>query len=331
MMDFFFSISLLSPYYLIAFLIGFPMLIFFLKKYFNGGVCQFQADLTSKVIIITGANKGIGKQTALEFLKMNATLIFGCRDLKKAEDTKSEILHTCPTAKIDIIQLDISDLSSVRNFASSFKSKYNRLDILINNAGIISVKRKLTRDGLESIMATNYFGPFLLTNLLLDVLKETKESRIINMTSNAHFYSSLNVDDLNTEKKYDSTKVYGGSKLANIMFTKELAHRLEQTHVKTCCVHPGIVRTTLVTDGCEGDKFMKVFIPLFYPILYLMTKNCVQGSQTTLHCSLIPFEKLENGKYYVDCKVATPKKLTQIKEMSTRLWEESEKLVGLNI
>ena len=329
-MNFFFAISLLSPSSLIAFLIVFPIMICFLKKYFNGGVCRFQADLTSKIIIITGANKGIGKQTALEFAKMNATLIFGCRDPKRAENAKSEILQTCSTAKIDIIQLDLSDLSSVRNFTSSFKSKYNRLDILINNAGIISVKRKLTRDGLENIMATNYFGPFLLTNLLLDVLQKTEKSRIINMTSNAHFYSYLNVDDLNNEKKYDSTQVYGGSKLANIMFTKELAQRLEQTNVKTCCVHPGIVRTSLVTDGCEGDIFMKVFIPLFYPIIYLMTKNCIQGSQTTLHCSLIPFDKLENGKYYVDCKVATPNKLAQIKEMSKKLWEESERLVGLN-
>ena len=329
-MNFFFTISLLSLSYLMAILIAFSIMIFFLKKYFNGGVCQFQADLTSKVIIITGANKGLGKQTALEFIKMNATLIFGCRDIKRAEDAKSEILQTYSTAKIDIIQLDLSDLSSVRNFAKSFKSKYSRLDILINNAGIISVKRKLTRDGLESVMTTNYFGPFLLTNLLLDVLQETKQSRIINMTSNAHIYGSLNVADLNNEKKYGSNLVYGGSKLAIIMFTKELAQRLEQTNVKTCCVHPGIVRTTIVTDGCEGDIFMKVFIPLFYPIIYLMTKNCFQGSQTTLHCSLIPFEKLENGKYYVDCKVATPYKLAQIKEMSKNLWEESEKLVGLN-
>jgi hypothetical protein len=175
-------------------------------------------------------------------------------------------------------------------------------------------------------MGTNYFGPFLLTNLLLDMLKATKLSRILNLSSIAHNYGYLNLEDPNFEKYFDLNRVYGGSKLAMIMFTNELGQRLEGSNVKVCCLHPGVVRTEIVTDGMV--HFLKyLFVPLFFPLIFLMTKNCTQGIQTILHCALVPHENLENGKYYSDCKVKSARSIAQDKIMSKKLWEISEKMV----
>ena len=312
----------------------FIFLAVIIKIYNNGGVCNIStADLSSKIIVITGASAGIGKYTTQELAKMGGTVIMACRDLQKAEQAHASILEKTPNSKslkIDIMHLDLCDLNSIREFVKAFKAKYNRLDILINNAGVMALpKRKTTKDGFEMQIGTNHLGHFLLTNLLLDVIKSSQPSRIINLASLAHFYGYLNLDDINSERFYNDHLTYGGSKFANVLFTKELAKRLEGTQVKTCCLHPGVVRTDLMRYMLETSLFFRIFLTISYPFYWFFTKSVKQGSQTSLHCALIPHEKLENGKYYADCKTAFHRPDSNNVLKMKKLWDISEKLVKL--
>lgn len=333
MFSFFSSItSLISENPIISFTVSFFFLIL-LKKYNNGGVCKLGVDLSSKIIVITGASAGIGKYTAQELARMGGTVIMACRDIKKAEEAKSSILKLSEnpgSLKIDIMLLDLVDLNSVRQFVNSFKSKYKRLDILINNAGVMALpKRKITKDGFEMQIGTNHLGHFLLTNLLLDVLKTSQPSRIINVASTAHLYGHLNLDDINSEKFYNAHLTYGGSKLANILFTNELAKRLEGSGVKTCALHPGVVRTELMRFVLESSKIIKVILTLIYPFFWFFSKSPKQGAQTNLYCSLVAHEKLENGKYYSDCRIKFSRPAARDEKKMKKLWEISEKMVKL--
>lgn len=317
----------------VVFSILLTVFVVLLKKYMNGGVCKITADLGSKIVVITGASAGIGHYTAQELAKAGATIIMACRDIPKAEKVKEMIIKSSNvqhSLKIDIMALDLSDLKSIRNFAENFKAKYKRLDILINNAGIMALPaRKLTKDGFEMQIGTNHLGHFFLTNLLLDVIKASQPSRIINVASLAHFYGYLNLDDLNCEKYYNSHLTYGGSKLANVLFTKELAKRLEGTNVKVCCLHPGVVRTELMRYMLEKNFLLKIGLTLAAPFYWLFTKNVEQGSQTSLYCALLPHEKLESGRYYVDCKSSFTRPSANDANNMKKLWEISEKLVNL--
>lgn len=311
------------------------LLLFLLKRYFNGGVCRYTADLTGKIIIITGANSGLGLYTTEKLSELNATIIMACRNVKKAEKAKEKIEKNRNfRGSLDIMYLDLSKTSSIRAFASEFLSKYDKkLDILINNAGIMISEQQFTEKGLDLMMATNYFGVFLLTTLLIDSLKNTAASRVINLTSIMNFIGYLNIKDLNCEKLTNNMtkhlQIYGGSKLALIAFTRELAEKLAKSQVKTCCVHPGIVRTEIVRTGIrKNDVLMKTFLRVFPFIWWFFTKNVRQGAQGILHCALIPHELLKSGAYYVDCRETIPWRNQELcKEFREKLWETSEKVV----
>ena len=302
------------------------LILILLKKFLNGGVCHLKDDLTSKVIIITGANRGIGLETAQTLSKMGGTIIMACRDIKKAEESKQQTMKATNNFKIEIMYLDLSDLKSVREFATIFKSKYQRLDILINNAGIICPERKITKDGFERMIGTNHFGHFLLTNLLMDVLKKSQPSRIINVSSLAHTYGYLNLDDINSEKFYFDHLTYGGSKLANILFTNELASKIEGTGVKTCSLHPGVIRSGFIRNVITRNIILKFLIVTLHPLWWFLTKNTQQGSQTSLYCSLIQHNELENGKYYSDCRKKDTRSMANDKNMMKKLWVISEEM-----
>lgn len=328
--DIFCHIASANP---ISFLLIFVTSTFLLNKYFSGGVCYIKKkNLSSNVVIVTGASTGIGQFTTQELAKMGATVIMACRDLPKAEQAKAAILKSEQNPgnlKIDLMYLDLADLNSVRNFAKSFKEKYSRLDILINNAGVMALPtRKLTKDGFEMQIGTNHLGHFLLTNLLLDTLKASKPSRIVNLASLAHTYGYLNLDDINSEKFYNSQLTYGASKLANILFTKELAKRLEGTGVKAVCLHPGVVRTELMRYMYE-NILLKIGMKIVWPVYCVFTKNVEQGSQTSLYCALEDHEKLINGQYYSDCKPKKPRSDAEKNEKMVKLWTISERLVKL--
>lgn len=300
------------------------------KSHFNGGVCKIKKDLTGKVIVITGSNTGIGKETARALAAMNATIILACRDSKRTLPVVAELKTQTHNQNVEYMHLDLTDLASIRSFATNFKSKYDRLDILINNAGVMMIPtRQLTKDGFEMQFGTNHVGHFLLTKLLIDVIKASAPSRIINLSSMVHINGKMNWGDLMSMNNYDPMQAYFQSKLANVIFSKELQRRmdLENVDVKVVSVHPGVVRTELSRYVLE-QTWWNILLKLVSPIVYYTTKNSKQGAQTSLYCALEEHGKLKGGEYYSDCKVAPVNPLALEDGAGTKLWQATETFIA---
>lgn len=309
---------------------GASFLLYFGKKYFNGATCNIKKDLSGKIVVITGANTGIGKYTATILAGLGATVIIGCRSIERGQKALEEIKKDANSDKVEFIQLDLADTQSIRSFAKEFNSRYNRLDILINNAGVMAIlERQTTKDGFEMQFGTNHLGHFLLTHLLIDALKKAAPSRIINLSSLAHTNGKMNWDDLMGEKSYGALPAYGQSKLANILFTKKLAQLYEKDQIKSVCLHPGVIRTEL-TRYIINNPVKKALFALTTPAWWFITRNVAQGAQTTLYCALADYDKLTNGGYYNNCELAKESKLAKKAEDADRLWTESFKLLKLD-
>jgi len=283
-----------------------------------------EISLNEKVCIITGANTGIGFVTAKEFAKRKALVIIGCRrqGIETVEKAKKEIMAADPSIKeedlkIEFIPLDLGSLKSVRSFAAEFLKKDLPLHYLINNAGIMNPPYGLTEDGFESQFGVNHLGHFLLTNLLLDKLKLSAPSKIINLSSAAHAMGKINFDDLQSEKSYGGWTAYGQSKIANVLFTYELARKLEGTGVTCNAVHPGFVSTDLLRTTTGGS-----FINLF-------GRTPEQGAMTTIYAALSPIVATVTGKYFADTSVTDSSAYSHNVEVQKKLWTVSEQLVGL--
>lgn len=296
-----------------------------------GGVCKSKNRLDGKIAIITGANTGIGYETALDFAKRGARVILACRDLNRAKKAAYHIIQITNNNGIDCEKLDLADLESVRKFAHKMNTELTRLDLLINNAGIMMCPYWKTKDGFEMQFGTNHLGHFLLTNLLLDLMKKTVASRIVNVSSLAHTFGSMNWDDLNSEKSYNAVTAYGQSKLANILFTNELARRLgEDSNVSVYSLHPGSIRTELTRHLGEGLCFIiPHMIKFVYPVFCMFSKTPWEGAQTTIHCAVSDEAYESKGKYFSDCKPKKPTADARNSEFASRLWTISEKMVGL--
>lgn len=302
------------------------------KLYFNGGKCKLIRDLTGKVVIITGGNTGIGKIAAKVIAQMNATVILACRDAKKSEAAIEDIQKFSKNPKVYFMRLDLSDLSSVKEFADKFKVSYNQLDILINNAGMLATSTRATTPyNFECQLGVNHLGHFYLTSLLMDTIKASTPSRIINVSSMAHTMGKMHWNDLMLERGYGKWKAYSQSKLANILFTIELQKRFnaEGIDVKAVALHPGVVRTELWRNELTA-WYGKVISFISSPGKWYFLKNPEQGAQTTIECALLEHDKLKGGCYYVDCKVHKTSKAAKNFDDSLQLWEESEKLVQIN-
>ena len=210
-------------------------------------------DLTGKVVVITGANSGLGLESTKVIAAKGATVVMACRNPAKAEKAKAEVLQQVPNAKLDLMQLDNASLASVRAFADAFKAKYDRLDILLNNAGVMAIPRSETQDGFEMQLGVNHLGHFALTGLLLDVITRTPGARIHNTSSSAAFTGAVNFDDLMGKQEYGRWTAYGQSKLANVFFSNELNKRLKAAGHDTISnsSHPGLVMTNLQTNSVE--------------------------------------------------------------------------------
>ncbi|KAH8396957.1 hypothetical protein KR215_006814 [Drosophila sulfurigaster] len=297
--------------------------IYFLRKYTQGGQFTKKTDETGKVVIVTGSNTGIGKETVLELARRGATVYMACRDKKKTEQARLEIIRETNNQNVFFRELDLSSLESVRNFVTGFKAEQNRLDILINNAGVMRCPRSLTKDGFELQLGVNHMGHFLLTNSLLDLLKKSSPSRVVIVSSRAHTRGTINVDDLNSEKSYDEKSAYNQSKLANVLYTRELARRLEGTGVTVNCLHPGQVNTEISRHMPFFQTFFGRF--LVSPLVWMIFKTPKNGAQTTLYAALDPDLNGVTGLYFSDCKPKEVSAAAKDANSAKRLWEESEK------
>ncbi|MFX1378600.1 MAG: SDR family oxidoreductase [Promethearchaeota archaeon] len=275
--------------------------------------------MEGKVCLITGANSGIGKETAKALASMNATVVMLCISKERGEEAKKEIIEKTGNRNVDLLLCDLSSQDSIRKFVSDFKSKYKSLHVLINNAGIMLKERILSIDGIEMNFATHLIGPFLLTNLLLDDLKKSAPSRIINVASAAHKKAKIDFDDLQSEnKKYSLFRVYGISKLGTVLFTYELSRRLEGTGVTVNAVHPGVVNTNL---GRDQSKFSQWFARKFF-------KSPEEGAKTSIYLASSPDVEGITGKYFINKEPRESSEESYNKEYANRLWKICEEITG---
>ena len=299
--------------------------IFLLRKYFSGGVCTSEVKLDGKTVIVTGANTGIGKETALDLAGRGARVILACRNVPKAQQVAEEILKKTGSNKVIVKELDLASLKSVRSFAHDINETEDRLDILINNAGVMRCPYWKTEDGFEMQFGVNHLGHFLLTNLLLGLLQRSQPSRIINVSSLAHTRGKIRFDDLQSEQDYHPGQAYSQSKLANVLFTRELSKKLDDTDVIVTSLHPGVVKTELGRHLSLAKSILARII--FSPLVWLIFKTPWQGAQTTIHCAVS--DDVESGLYYSDCKPKEVAEQGRDDAVAKKLWEVSADLVGL--
>ncbi|XP_032675282.1 retinol dehydrogenase 14 [Odontomachus brunneus] len=290
---------------------------------FTRGVCKSKTRMDGKTVIITGCTSGIGKETAKNLAKRGAKVIMACRNTDNANQLKDEIIKETSNSNIVVRKLDLSSLQSIREFARQINREESRLDVLIHNAGTAETFRKrLTEDGLEMTMGTNHFGPFLLTHLLIDLLKRSKPSRVVVVASELYRLARLNLNNINPTSTFPAY-LYYVSKYANIVFTLELARRLEGTGVMANCLHPGLV---------DSGIWRSVPAPLSWCLNLLIKtffKTPKQGAQTTIHLAVAEELNGISGKYFMDCAVHGLSTAVKDPAKGKKLWELSEPLVKL--
>ncbi|XP_046342041.1 retinol dehydrogenase 13-like isoform X2 [Haliotis rufescens] len=297
--------------------------IYLLKDYMGGGKYTGEERLPGRTAIITGANTGIGKETARDLARRGGRIIMACRDLDKCERARAEIVLETANRNIKCQLLDLASVGSIKAFAKAVNQNEKRLDILINNAGIMRCPKLLTEDGFEMQLGVNHLGHFLLTHLLLDKLKASAPSRIINVSSLAHSRGRINFEDLNSANSYAPAAAYEQSKLANVLFTVELAKRLKDTGVTCNAVNPGLVKTEIGRHLSVTKSYISSF--LLFPFLWLMLKTPRQGAQTTLYAALDPRLAAVTGKYFSDCEEQALSQQVVDEAVIKRLWAISEK------
>lgn len=288
---------------------------------------NLETKMTGKTVIVTGANSGIGYETAREMARRGAHVIMACRDMEDCEKAKTQIRYKIPNKMVECRELDLASVESVRKFADSILQSEKHIEVLINNAGIMRCPKQLTKDGFEMQLGVNHLGHFLLTNLLLDRLKASAPSRIVNVTSVSHKDGVINFEDLNSAQKYDPKAAYNQSKLANMLFNLELSKRLQGTGVTANAVYPGISVTNL--ERYTGIGQSTVSRGISSPILSPFKKTAMQGSQTSVYVAVDPSLEKESGKYFSNCKEATPAANALDEAAARRLWLISEKWTGL--
>ncbi|KAL2088658.1 hypothetical protein ACEWY4_015557 [Coilia grayii] len=296
------------------------------RRWMAGGVCRSKARLDGKTVLITGANTGIGKETAVDLAGRGARVILACRDLGRAERAAGEIRKRSGNGNVVVKQLDLASLQSVRTLATDLTASEERLDILINNAGIMMCPKWRTEEGFEMQFGVNHLGHFLLTNSLLELLKKSAPSRVVTVSSLAHEKGEIHFDDINLDKDYEPMKSYRQSKLANVLFSRELAKRLEGSGVTVYSLHPGVIRTEL---GRHLWPTIALWKRLLFRPLMLLIKTPWEGAQTTIYCAVDHSLHNTSGLYYSDCapKQAAPQACDD--EAAKRLWDISASMVGL--
>ncbi len=282
----------------------------------NGG-------MEGKVVLITGGTSGIGRAAATALAAMGAEVVVSGRNRERGEAALAEIRRASGNEKVSLMLADLAVQAEVRGLAEGFKERHDRLDVLVNNAGLIRSERAETPDGIELTLAVNHLAPFLLTNLLLDLLRESAPSRIITVSSEARRHAEIDFDDLQSERRYRAFPVYGMTKKANILFTYELADRLAGTGVVANCLHPGGVNTSFGDgDRSPGILLFRAFKP------FMRTPE--QGADTVIYLASSPETGEMNGKYLMDRREVSPAE-PRDEAAQKRLWKVSEELTELEV
>jgi NAD(P)-dependent dehydrogenase (short-subunit alcohol dehydrogenase family) len=278
--------------------------------------------MQGKVCLITGGTNGIGKSTAHELARMGAMVVIVGRDARKTSRVVEEIRQASGNDRVDSLLADLSSQEEVRRLANEFESKYSHLHVLLNNAGGVFMRRQLSVDGIEMTFALNHLAPFLLTNLLLDKIRASAPARIINVSSGAHTSGKIEFDNLQGERNY-SPRAYDDSKLATILFTMELARRLEGTGVTINALHPGFVSTGF---GKNNPGFLMKTIRAVVP---LIARSPEKGAETSIYRASSPEVQSITGKYFVDRKVTQPAPRATDMVVAGTLWDTSAGMVHL--
>ena len=289
------------------------------------------SGMKGRICVITGGNSGIGKETAIGLAKMGATIVMVVRDQERGEKARTEIVKQTGNDSVDLMICDLSSMSSIRHFTEGFKKKYDRLDVLINNAGAVFNKREVTSEGFERTLAVNYLGPFLLTHELMDLLKSSAPSRIINVSSGVAKDGKVDLDDLQSEKNYPRTKaysrrhapVYDNAKLMVMMFTYELARRLKGSGVTVNVLMPGFTATNL--GKSSGSLTSSIMFKMVRP----MQQSAKKGAETSVYLASSNEVKDTTGKCFAKKKETKTCPASYDEELQKRLWNKTESMLGL--
>lgn len=281
-------------------------------------------NLSGKRIIVTGATAGIGEVTALELARKGAAVVLVSRNPEKCATTAERIRQETGNPEVDHLSADLSSQAEIRRLAAEFQSKYDRLDVLVNNAGAAFLERQLSVDGIEMTLALNHLSYFLLTHLLMDMLKASSPARVVNVSSNAHFKAALEFDNLQSGRSYSAYTAYKRSKFANILFTYELARLLRGTGVTANALHPGLVKSDI-------GKNVNWWVGLGWKIFTALSGGLTpeQGAQTSIYLASAPEVETVTGKYFVKQKETPSDPATYDQDAARRLWELSAEMVKL--
>jgi retinol dehydrogenase 14 len=283
------------------------------------------ATLNDAVVVITGANSGIGKETTRGLAARGARVVMACRSRHRAEPVRDALIRETGNDGISVMHIDLASLASIRTFGRTFAATHSHLDILINNAGTFSTSREETEDGFEKTMGTNHLGPFLLTHLLLPLLKRAPEARIVNVSSRAAFFGRIDLEDLQMTRSYGMAgfRAYAASKLANVLFTQELAERLSGTGITVNAVHPGEVNTNIWPRHSAFWRFVDRIQSCF-------RKSAEEGARTVIFAATSERLKGVTGQFLVDERAGEVKGSCNNIGLQKALWRVSEELTGIS-
>jgi NAD(P)-dependent dehydrogenase (short-subunit alcohol dehydrogenase family) len=283
------------------------------------------ADMTGKTVVITGGNSGIGLETAVALAKAGARTVITARDRARGDAAVADIRARSGHDDVELVVFDLGSIASTRDGAAALLARCARIDVLVNNAGVVLSDRRETVDGLEQTFAVNHLGPFVLTELLLERIKESAPARIVNVASTAHkgARKGLDFSDLQATSAYGGMQVYSKTKLANIYFTTELARRLEGTGVTVNCLHPGTVATGYGRDG-DSSGVLAFGLKVIKPFILSAEK----GARTSIYLASSPEVANVTGKYFVKCKARNPSAAARDDEAAKKLWALSEEIVA---
>ena len=278
--------------------------------------------MTSRVVLITGATNGIGRATAEALAAAGATVVVHGRSREKAEAAAHDVAEKTGHRGVEAIVADFGELDQVRRMAAEFRARHGRLHVLVNNAGLVAFDRRATHDGFESHFAVNHLAPFLLTNLLLETLTAGAPARIVTVSSALHARGRIDFADLQAKRRYGGVSAYANSKLANVLFTTELARRLQGSGVTANCLHPGVVATGLANDN-------KGLFALGWRVAKNFMISPEKGARTSVFLAESPEVEGVSGRYFDDCREVSPAAAAREEETARRLWQVSEELAGL--